>query len=143
MIPSMKHLNSTSSLSSVMGVAAACNPRELEHTVDQIAQAASLVRTRKFETFVCLIWRCKKSSDALFAMSLDETKSWPWLLIIKLVISLFFSNKSTDLLSFYMFVTFIIIIITPFCHIIKILRYSHLYRDTRAYILDPCIREFS
>ena len=65
MIPSMKHLNSTSSLSSAMGVAAACNPRELEHTVDQIAQAASLVRTRKFETFVCLIWRCKKSSDAL------------------------------------------------------------------------------
>ena len=45
-----------------MGVAArACNPRELEHIPDQIAQAASLVRTRKSDTFVCLIWRCKKS----------------------------------------------------------------------------------
>ena len=44
-----------------------------------------------------------------------------------------------------MFVTFIIIIIMwliPFCQIIDILLYSHVYRDTRAYILDPCIREF-
>ena len=30
-----------------------------------------------------------------------------------------------------------------FCHIIEILQYSHRYRDTRAYILDPCIQEFS
>ena len=29
-----------------------------------------------------------------------------------------------------------------FCQIIKILLYSHHYRGTRAYILDPCIREF-
>ena len=44
-----------------------------------------------------------------------------------------------------MFVTFIIIIIMwliPFCQIIKILLYFHPYRDNRAYILDPCIREF-
>ena len=42
-----------------------------------------------------------------------------------------------------MFVTLVIIIIlTPFCQIIEIFLYSHVYRDTRAYILDPCIREF-
>ena len=39
-----------------------------------------------------------------------------------------------------MFVTFIIII-TLFCQIINIFKFE-LYRDTRAYILDPCIREF-
>ena len=39
-----------------------------------------------------------------------------------------------------MFVTFIII---PFYQIMEILQYSHPYRDTRAYILDHCIREFS
>ena len=39
-----------------------------------------------------------------------------------------------------MFVTFIIIL--PFCQIIEILLYYQLYRDTRAYILDPFIQEF-
>ena len=43
-----------------------------------------------------------------------------------------------------MFVTLVIIIIilTPFYQIIEICLYSHVYRDTRAYILDPRIREF-
>ena len=35
----------------------------------------------------------------------------------------------------YMFVTFITVIIIPFYQIMD-------YRDTRAYILDPCIQEF-
>ena len=38
-----------------------------------------------------------------------------------------------------MFVT-LVIRLTPFCQIIEILIYSHVYRDTRAYILDPCIQ---
>ena len=38
-----------------------------------------------------------------------------------------------------MFVTFIWL--TPFCQIIKILLNYHPYRNTRAYILDPCIQE--
>ena len=43
-----------------------------------------------------------------------------------------------------MFVTFISISIwlIPFCQIIEIILYSHVYRDTYAYILDPCIQEF-
>ena len=38
-----------------------------------------------------------------------------------------------------MFVT-LVIRLTPFCQIIEILLYSQVYRDTRAYILDPCIQ---
>ena len=40
-----------------------------------------------------------------------------------------------------MFVTFIIILI-PFCQIIEIRLYYHVYRDIRAYMLDHCIQEF-
>ena len=35
-----------------------------------------------------------------------------------------------------MFVTLVIIRLTPFCQIIEILMFYHVYRDTRAYILD-------
>ena len=38
-----------------------------------------------------------------------------------------------------MFVTFVWLM--PFCQIIKILLFSHFYRDTHAYILNSCIQE--
>ena len=50
---------------------------------------------------------------------------------------IYYARVSSTISCLYMFVTFIIIIIeVPLYQIMD-------YRDARAYILDPCIQEFS